>query len=54
MGVERHTAKSPRRSVLVQALEKRRQNKFNGIVDRLMTELFITGTAGVASCLGGA
>jgi len=43
VGVERQTARSPRRSVLVLALEKRRQNKFNGVIDRLMTELFITG-----------
>lgn len=43
VGVERETVRAPRRSIMVVALEKRRQSKYDGLVDRLMTELFITG-----------
>ncbi|KAK9845911.1 hypothetical protein WJX81_005785 [Elliptochloris bilobata] len=43
VGVEQQTARTGRRSMLIVALEKRRQSKFDGLVDRFMTELFITG-----------
>ena len=55
VGVERETVRAPRRSIMVLALEKRRQSKYDGLVDRFMTELFITGATlmrswGVPSC----
>lgn len=49
VGVERETVRAPRRSIMVVALEKRRQSKYDGLVDRFMTELFITGATPMRS-----
>ena len=43
VGVEKETARTGRRSLVVLALEKRRESRFDGLLDRLMTEMFITG-----------
>ena len=43
VGMEKLTARTGRHSLMVLALEKRRESRFNGWLDRLVTELFITG-----------
>ena len=43
VGMEKLTARTGRHSLVVLALEKRRESRFDGWLDRLVTELFITG-----------
>ena len=43
MGMEKLTARTGRHSLVVLALEKRRESRFDGFLDRVMTELFISG-----------
>lgn len=43
VGMEKLTARTGRHSLVVLALEKRRESRFDGFLDRVVTELFITG-----------
>lgn len=43
VGIEKLTVRTGRHSLVVLALEKRRESRFDGFLDRAVTELFITG-----------
>ena len=41
---------NPDKKLLMRALARRRDNKFDNFFDHLMTELFITGMLSIHSC----
>ena len=50
VGMEKLTVQTGRHSLVVLALEKRRESRFDGWLDRLVTELFITGARDPCAC----